>query len=75
MCSFVWSHRGCAAGAGYVVNINEVGGEYSGILFGVSNTIGTLPGVIAPYIVGILTTHVNGDGGDQNSKRIVAVLC
>lgn len=46
-------------GAGYIVNINEVGGIYSGILFGISNTIGTIPGLIAPYIVGVITKHVD----------------
>ncbi len=46
-------------GAGYIVNINEVGGVYSGILFGISNCIGTIPGLIAPYIVGVITSNVN----------------
>ncbi len=46
------------SGAGYTVNINEVGGVYSGILFGISNCIGTIPGLIAPYIVGVITSKV-----------------
>ena len=50
---------GMCTGAGYIININEVGGIYSGILFGISNTFGTLPGIIAPYIVGVLTPDVN----------------
>lgn len=45
-------------GAGYSVNINEVGGIYSGILCGISNTIATIPGIIAPYIVGVITSNV-----------------
>ena len=49
---------GLNTGAGFVININEVGGMYSGVLFGISNTFGTIPGIVAPYIVGILTTHV-----------------
>ena len=36
-------------GAGYIVNINEVGGIYSGILFGISNTIGTIPGLYSLF--------------------------
>lgn len=46
-------------GAGFIVNINEVGGIYSGILFGISNCIATIPGLIAPYIVGVITSDVN----------------
>jgi ACS family sodium-dependent inorganic phosphate cotransporter-like MFS transporter 5 len=49
---------GISTGAGFIININEVGGVYSGVLFGVSNTFGTLPGILAPYIVSILTSNV-----------------
>ncbi len=41
------------------MNINDVSGPFSGILFGVSNTIGTLPGIISPYLVGVITADVN----------------
>lgn len=44
---------------GLIVNINEVGGNYSGILYGISNTFATLPGIIAPYLVGLITTSVS----------------
>ena len=50
---------GCTTGAGYIININEVGGIYSGVLFGVSNTFGTIPGIVAPYIVSVLTGKVS----------------
>ena len=50
---------GLCNGAGYIVNINEVGGKYSGILYGISNTFGTLSGIIAPYVVGVITTNVD----------------
>ena len=50
---------GLSIGAGYVININEVGGVYSGILFGFSNTFGTIPGILAPYVVDILTPNVS----------------
>lgn len=48
---------GLCVGAGHVVNINEIGGEYSGVIFGISNTFGTLPGVIAPYLVCLITEN------------------
>jgi ACS family sodium-dependent inorganic phosphate cotransporter-like MFS transporter 5 len=49
---------GCTTGAGYIISINEVGGIYSGVLFGISNTFGTIPGIVAPYIVSVLTSNV-----------------
>lgn len=51
---------GCQAGAGFIVNINDIGGKnFSGILYGISNTFGTIPGIIAPYFVSLITTKVN----------------
>ena len=41
-----------------MVNYNDVAGPYAGILFGMVNTIGTIPGIIAPYLVGVLTKNV-----------------
>ena len=50
---------GCLVGSGFVVNLNEIGGRnYSGVLYGISNTFGTLPGIIAPYFVGLITPQV-----------------
>ena len=40
------------------MSINEVGGRYSGILCGISNCFATMPGIIAPYIVGVITSKV-----------------
>lgn len=57
--TFGLSIMGCVVGSGYVVNINDIGGRnYSGVLYGISNTFGTLPGIIAPYFVGLITTKV-----------------
>lgn len=50
---------GLYLGAGFVVNINDIGGKsFSGVVYGISNTFGTLPGIIAPYFVGIMTPQV-----------------
>ena len=46
-------------GAGHLVNINDISGPYSGILLGISNTIATVPGIISPYVAGLLTPNVN----------------
>ena len=48
-------------GTAYLVNTNDIAGPYSGIVFGISNTIATIPGLVSPYIASILTTHVNVD--------------
>jgi ACS family sodium-dependent inorganic phosphate cotransporter-like MFS transporter 5 len=53
-----------AFGAGFVVNTNEVCGKYSSVLFGISNTVSTLPGIIAPYVVSLLTQNVNDEKHD-----------
>ncbi len=45
-------------GAGYLVNINDVAGPFSGIVFGISNTIGTIPGLLSPYIASVITARV-----------------
>jgi hypothetical protein len=41
-----------------MVNANDIAGNYAGIVFGISNKIAIIPGIIAPYIVGALTSHV-----------------
>lgn len=42
---------------GPLVNINDIAGSFSGIVFGIANSFGTLPGIIAPYFVGVLTKN------------------
>jgi ACS family sodium-dependent inorganic phosphate cotransporter-like MFS transporter 5 len=49
---------GCAYGAGFIVNYNDIAGSYAGFSFGVANTFGTIPGFVAPYMVGIITKNV-----------------
>ena len=50
---------GLTYGGGFLVNYNDVGGSFAGIVFGLSNTIGTVSGIVAPYLVGALTVNVN----------------
>nr|KAG5695061.1 hypothetical protein BaRGS_032554 [Batillaria attramentaria] len=42
----------------YMVNHGDLAPMYAGTLFGVSNTLATLPGIAAPYIVGVITKDV-----------------
>lgn len=45
-------------GAGYLVVINDIAGPFSGILFGLSNTISTVPGIVSPYLASLITKNV-----------------
>lgn len=45
-------------GAGYLININDIAGPYSGIIFGISNTMSTLTGILSPYLASNITKHV-----------------
>lgn len=48
---------GCGYGAGFLVNYNDISGPFSGIVFGIGNSCATIPGIIAPYLVGVLTSN------------------
>jgi hypothetical protein len=37
---------------------NDIAPAYAGIIFGISNTFATIPGIISPYVVGALTEKV-----------------
>lgn len=42
-----------------MLTANDIAPPYTGIVFGISNTFATLPGIISPYIVGSLTEKVS----------------
>ncbi len=42
-----------------MVNYNDIAGPYAGLVFGMVNTFGTMPGFIAPGLVGLLTPNVS----------------
>ena len=37
----------------------DIAPPFAGILFGISNTAAAIPGVISPYIVGVITADVS----------------
>ncbi len=49
---------GCCFGGGWSLVANDIAPAYAGIIFGISNTFATIPGIISPYIVGTLTEKV-----------------
>jgi len=42
-------------GAGSFANNLDVAGRYAGVTFGISNTFGSICGVVAPYVAGAIT--------------------
>ncbi|CAF5191039.1 unnamed protein product, partial [Rotaria sp. Silwood1] len=60
---------GCYVGGGFPLIANDIAPAYAGIVFGISNTFGTIPGIISPYIVGALTEK------DPNNWPIIFVIC
>jgi ACS family sodium-dependent inorganic phosphate cotransporter-like MFS transporter 5 len=50
---------GCQYGSGFIVNPVDIAPRYAGIIFGISNTSGTLGGVLAPVAIGIITEDVS----------------
>ena len=44
-------------GSSYTVNHLDIAPRFAGILMGISNSVGTIPGIISPYVVGRLTDN------------------
>ncbi|XP_041361224.1 sialin-like [Gigantopelta aegis] len=47
---------------GYVVNPLDIAPKFAGILLGITNTVATIPGFVAPIVVGVLTNHNETSG-------------
>ncbi|XP_046559210.1 sialin-like [Haliotis rubra] len=56
--------------AGYMVNHVDIAPNYSGLLFGFTNTIATIPGMIAPLVAGALTPNKTAE-----EWRLVLYIC
>ncbi|XP_071103844.1 sialin-like isoform X2 [Haliotis cracherodii] len=41
--------------SGHFINHGDVAPQYAGTIFGISNTAATVPGILAPYVVGAMT--------------------
>ncbi|CAF4249773.1 unnamed protein product, partial [Adineta steineri] len=60
---------GFCFGGGFVLVANDIAPRYAGVVFGISNTFATIPGIVSPYVVGALTEK------DPNNWRIVFFIC
>ncbi|XP_055859791.1 sialin-like [Biomphalaria glabrata] len=56
--------------SGYFINHGDIAPPYAGTLFGISNTLATVPGIISPYIVSAMTK--NGTKEEWRSTFYVA---
>lgn len=45
--------------AGLYINYIDIAPPFAGVLFGMSNTFGALAGVVAPYVVQLITASVS----------------
>lgn len=43
---------------GITINPLDLSPNYAGILMGIGCTVGAVTGILAPYIVGVITPHV-----------------
>lgn len=41
---------------GYAVNILDIAPRFAGVIIGISNVFGSMPGFISPMVVGYITT-------------------
>lgn len=58
--------------AGHLINYTELSTRFAGILIGVGNTVGNIPGILAPAVAGLLTS---GDKGQAvENWRIVFLI-
>ncbi|XP_041377316.1 sialin-like [Gigantopelta aegis] len=60
--------------SGYMVNTVDFAPRYAGVLFGINNTIATIPGMLAPLAIGGLTPHKSQEEW-RNVMYLAAGFC
>ncbi|XP_071144720.1 sialin-like isoform X2 [Mytilus edulis] len=60
--------------AAFIVNHNDFAPKYAGVLFGITNTFATIPGMIAPLVAGALTPHDTSEEW-RNVFYVCAAFC
>ncbi|KAI0981539.1 hypothetical protein GJ496_005293 [Pomphorhynchus laevis] len=61
---------GVTFGAGFMCVCNDIGGSIAGIVFGMANGIGAIPGIIAPYVTSEITK--TGTAAEWRTVFIIA---
>ncbi|VDI83014.1 Hypothetical predicted protein [Mytilus galloprovincialis] len=60
--------------AAFIVNHNDFAPKYAGVLFGITNTFATVPGMIAPIVAGALTPNDTSEEW-RNVFYVCAAFC
>lgn len=53
------SFTGFSYGGGLFIALSDISGRHAGVLYGVSNTLATIPGFVAPILIGFVTQNVS----------------
>ena len=53
------SALGSTYGAGYFINYVDIAPKFASLLFAVANTIASIPGFVAPYVISVITVNVS----------------
>ena len=59
---------------GYAVNILDIAPKYAGVIIGISNVFGSMPGFISPQIVGFITTKNVSNTSQMKISADVIIL-
>jgi hypothetical protein len=52
------NRSGFQYGGGYLVNFNDIGGPFSGVIYGLANTIGGISTIFLPFLIGFVAKNV-----------------
>ena len=66
--SFALIGSGCLQ-SGFSINHLDIGARYAGVLMAITNTAGTVSGIVSPFVVGQLTNNKVGN----NSTKIILI--
>ena len=55
--------------SGFSVNHLDIAPRYAGLLMGITNAAGTLPGIIGPYVAGAMTPSPPGSHVSTGNSR------
>lgn len=61
---------------GYATNVLDIGPAFAGILFGISNTIGSIPGICSPLVTGFIVQNQVGFnfGKKHKGDRLIKIF-
>lgn len=57
VCIIIAVGLGSFAWCGFAVNCLDIAPNYASIIFGIQNTVGTIPGIVSPTLTGYLVQH------------------